>query len=102
MENIVENIELLYQKVETHSKSSFELLQLKTLDKATDLLSSLAVVCVLSMLFICVSGGYLVVFIGLYVFRKALIKIPIRHYILSKYFNDEPINSTLHKSNASS
>ena len=42
MENIVENIELLYQKVETYSKSSFELLQLKTLDKATDLLSSLA------------------------------------------------------------
>jgi hypothetical protein len=128
MENIVENIELLYQKVETYSKSSFELLQLKTLDKATDLLSSLAVVCVLSMLlamftlmltigislyigaileqnylgFICVSGGYLVVFIGLYVFRKALIKIPIRHYILSKYFNDEPKNSTLNNSNTSS
>lgn len=125
MENIVENIELLYQKVETYSKSSFELLQLKTLDKATDLLSSLAVVCVLSMLlamftlfltigislylgtilehtylgFLCVSGGYLVIFIGLYVFRKALIKIPIRHYILSKCFNDKPSNSTIHNSN---
>ena len=128
MENIVENIELLYQKVETYSKSSFELLQLKTLDKATDLLSSLAVVCVFSILltmftliltigislylgsilnnnylgFICVSGGYLVVLIILYIFRKSLIKIPIRYYILSKSFNDEPRNSTLHKSNTSS
>jgi len=128
MENIVENIELLYQKVETYSKSSFELLQLKTLDKATDLLSSLAVVCVLSILltmftliltigislylgsilnnnylgFICVSGGYLVVLIILYIFRKSLIKIPIRYYILSKSFNDEPRNSTLHNSNTSS
>jgi cytochrome c biogenesis protein CcdA len=52
--------------------------------------------------FICVSGGYLVVFIGLYVFRKALIKIPIRHYILSKCFNDELRNSTLNNSNTSS
>jgi high-affinity Fe2+/Pb2+ permease len=128
MENIVKNIGLLYQKVETYSKSSFELLQLKTLDKATDLLSSLAVVCVLSMLlamftlmltigislylgtllehnylgFICVSGGYLVVLIILYIFRKSLIKIPIRYYILSKSFNDEPRNSTLHNSNTSS
>jgi high-affinity Fe2+/Pb2+ permease len=128
MENIVKNIELLYQKVETYSKSSFELLQLKTLDKATDLLSSLAVVCVLSILltmftliltigislylgsilnnnylgFICVSGGYLVVLIILYIFRKSLIKIPIRYYILSKSFNDEPRNSTLHNSNTSS
>jgi uncharacterized protein YqhQ len=128
MENIVKNIELLYQKVETYSKSSFELLQLKTLDKATDLISSLAVVCVLSILltmftliltigislylgsifnnnylgFICVSGGYLVVLIILYIFRKSLIKIPIRYYILSKSFNDEPRNSTLHKSNTSS
>ena len=128
MENIVKNIELLYQKVETYSKSSFELLQLKTLDKATDLLSSLAVVYVLSILltmftliltigislylgsilnnnylgFICVSGGYLVVLIILYIFRKSLIKIPIRYYILSKSFNDEPRNSTLHNSNTSS
>ena len=128
MENIVKNIELLYQKVETYSKSSFELLQLKTLDKATDLLSSLAVVCVFSILltmftliltigislylgsilnnnylgFICVSGGYLVVLIILYIFRKSLIKIPIRYYILSKSFNDEPRNSTLHNSNTSS
>jgi len=121
MENIAENIELLYHKVETYSKSSFELLQLKTLDKATDLLSSLAVVCVLFMLlamftlfltlgislyigkilednslgFICVSGGYLALLIGLYIFRKSLIKTPVRRYFISKFCNEAQANTTV-------
>ncbi len=50
MENIAENIELLYQKVEKYSKTSFELLQLSAIDKTSDILSSLAVVIVLSFI----------------------------------------------------
>lgn len=114
MENIAENIELLYQKVEKYSKTSFELLQLSTIDKTSDILSSLAVVIVLSILsamftiflnigislylgdllhnyvlgFIIVAVCYLLIGIIIYFFRKSLIKTPIDNLIVSKLLKD--------------
>jgi hypothetical protein len=114
MENIAENIELLYQKVEKYSKTSFELLQLSAIDKTSDILSSLAVVIVLSIIsamftlflnigislylgdllqnyvlgFIIVADCYLLIGIIIYVFRKSLIKTPIDNLIVSKFLKD--------------
>jgi hypothetical protein len=114
MENIAENIELLYQKVEKYSKTSFELLQLSAIDKTSDILSSLAVVIVLSFIsamftlflnigislylgdllqnyvlgFIIVAVCYLLIGIIIYLFRKSLIKTPIDNLIVSKFLKD--------------
>ena len=44
MENIATDIELLYNKAEKYTKTSFELLQLNTIDKTSDVISSLAVI----------------------------------------------------------
>ena len=116
MENIAENIELLYQKVEKYSKTSFELLQLGAIDKTSDILSSLAVVIVLSFIsamftlflnigislylgdllqnyvlgFIIVAVCYLLIGIIIYIFRKSLIKTPIVNLIVSKFLKDNP------------
>ena len=116
MENIAENIELLYQKVEKYSKTSFELLQLSAIDKTSDILSSLAVVIVLSFIsamftlflnigislylgdllqnyvlgFIIVAVCYLLIGIIIYLFRKSLIKTPIHNLIVSKFLKDNP------------
>jgi|688.fasta_scaffold1156986_2 hypothetical protein len=116
MENIAENIELLYQKVEKYSKTSFELLQLSTINKTSDILSSLAVVIALSILlamftlfmnigislylgdllhnyvlgFIIVAVCYLLIGIIIYLFRKSLIKTPIDNLIVSKFLKDNP------------
>jgi hypothetical protein len=116
MENIAENIELLYQKVEKYSKTSFELLQLSAIDKTSDILSSLAVVIVLSFIsamftlflnigislylgdllqnyvlgFIIVAVCYLLIGIIIYIFRKSLIKTPIDNLIVSKFLKDNP------------
>jgi len=116
MENIAENIELLYQKVEKYSKTSFELLQLSAIDKTSDILSSLAVVIVLSFIsamftlflnigislylgdllqnyvlgFIIVAVCYLLIGIIIYLFRKSLIKTPIDNLIVSKFLKDNP------------
>jgi hypothetical protein len=114
MENIAENIELLYQKVEKYSKTSFELLQLSTINKTSDILSSLAVVIVLSMLlamftlflnigislylgdllhnyvqgFIIVAICYFIIGIIIFFFRKSLIKTPIENLIISKFLKE--------------
>jgi len=116
MENIAENIELLYQKVEKYSKTSFELLQLSAIDKTSDILSSLAIVIVLSFIsamftlflnigislylgdllqnyvlgFIIVAVCYLLIGIIIYVFRISLIKTPIDNLIVSKFLKVNP------------
>lgn len=114
MENIAENIELLYQKVEKYSKTSFELLQLSTINKTSDILSSLAVVIALSILlamftlfmnigislylgdllhnyvlgFMIVAICYFIIGIILFFFRKSLIKTPIENLIISKFLKE--------------
>lgn len=50
MENIAENVELLYEKAEQYSKTSFKLLQLTTIEKTSDVISSLSVIIVISIL----------------------------------------------------
>ena len=110
MENIATDIELLYKKAEQYSKTSFELLQLNTIDKTSDVISSLSVVISISIIvamftlfinigislfignllgndalgFLIVSGFYFVLGIVFYIFRKTLIKIPIDNLIVSK------------------
>jgi hypothetical protein len=117
MENIAENVELLYKKAEQYSKTSFELLQLNTIDKISDVISSLSVVISISIIvamftlfinigislyigkllndyamgFFLVSGFYFIVAIIVYLFRKSLIKIPIDNLIVSKLLKDKII-----------
>ncbi|WP_395655359.1 hypothetical protein [Flavobacterium sp.] len=117
MENIATNIELLYKKAEQYSKTSFELLQLNTIDKISDVISSLSVVISISIIvamftlfinigislyigkllndyamgFFLVSGFYFIVAIVVYLFRKSLIKIPIDNLIVSKLLKDKII-----------
>ena len=117
MENIATNIELLYKKAEQYSKTSFELLQLNTINKISDVISSLSVVISISIIvamftlfinigislyigkllndyamgFFLVSGFYFIVAIIVYLFRKSLIKIPIDNLIVSKLLKDKII-----------
>ena len=115
MNNIATEIELLYKKVEQYSKTSFELLQLNTIDKISDIISSLSVVISISVIvamftlflnigislyigrllndyalgFFIISGFYFIVAIIVFIFRKTLIKIPIDNLIVSKLLKDE-------------
>lgn len=117
MENIATDIELLYNKAEKYTKTSFELLQLNTIDKTSDVISSLAVVTSMviivamfilfinigislligkllndyAMGFFLISGFYFIVAIIVYLFRKSLIKIPIDNLIVSKLLKDKII-----------
>ena len=117
MENIATDIELLYNKAEKYTKTSFELLQLNTIDKTSDVISSLAVVTSMviivamfilfinigislligkllndyAMGFFLISGFYFIVALIVFVFRKTLIKIPIDNIIVSKLLKDEII-----------
>ena len=115
MENIAENVELLYEKAEQYSKTSFKLLQLTTIEKTSDVISSLSVIIVISILFamftlfinigislyigallkntalgfFIVSGFYFVLVIAVFIFRKSLIKIPIDNLIVFKLLKEE-------------
>ena len=118
MENIATDIELLYKKAEQYSKTSFELLQLNTIDKTSDVISSLSVVISISIIvamftlfiniaisilignllgndalgFLIVSGFYFVLGIVFYIFIKTLIKISIDNFIVSKLLKDKIIS----------
>jgi len=115
MENIAENVELLYEKAEQYSKTSFKLLQLTTIEKTSDVISSLSVIIVISILFamftlfinigislyigallkntalgfFIVSGFYFILVIAVFIFRKSLIKIPIDNLIVFKLLKEE-------------
>ena len=117
MENIATDIELLYNKAEKYTKTSFELLQLNTIDKTSDVISSLAVVTSMviivamfilfinigislligklfndyAMGFFLISGFYFIVALIVFVFRKTFIKIPIDNLIVSKLLKDKII-----------
>ncbi|TAF10407.1 MAG: hypothetical protein RSE15_11930 [Flavobacterium sp.] len=117
MENIATDIELLYNKAEKYTKTSFELLQLNTIDKTSDVISSLAVITSMviivamfilfinigislligkllndyAMGFFLISGFYFIVALIVFVFRKTLIKIPIDNLIVSKLLKDKII-----------
>jgi len=115
MENIAKNIELLYEKAEQYSKTSFKLVQLATIEKTSDVISSLAVIITISILFVMftlfinigmglyigallkntalgffiVSGFYFILVIAVFIFRKSLIKIPIDNLIVFKLLKEE-------------
>lgn len=117
MENIAAQIEKLYEKAENYSKTGFELLKLNTVDKTSDVISSLSVVLVLSFVvavftlfvtlaagiligkwlsdyalgFFIISGFYVVLGLVLYTFRKNLIKIPIDNIVVSVLLKQKEI-----------
>lgn len=110
MENIATNIEKLYEKAEKYSKTSLELVKLQTIDKTSDVISSLAVVISILLVvaiftlfvnigiglwlgkllndyalgFFLVSGFYVVLGIIIYIFRIKLIKNPMDNLIVEK------------------
>ena len=115
MENIVNNIEKLYDKAEKYSKTSIDLMKLIAIDKTSDIISSLAVVFSISLIvalftlfinigvslligkmlhnyylgFFIVSGFYLILAIIIFIFRKTLIKIPIDNLIVLKLLKEK-------------
>mgnify|MGYP000223707490 CR=1 FL=1 len=117
MENIAKNIELLYEKAEQYSKTSFKLVQLATIEKTSDVISSLAVIITISILFVMftlfinigmglyigallkntalgffiVSGFYFLLVVAVFIFRKSLIKIPIDNLIIFKLLREEKV-----------
>lgn len=110
MENIAENIEKLYEKAERYSKTTYELVRLNTIDKTSDIISSLAIVITILVIaavftlfinigialwigqalnsnalgFFIVSGFYIIVGIIVFIKRNELIKIPLDNLIVSK------------------
>lgn len=110
MENIATNIDKLYQKAEQYSKTTLELLKLKTIDKTTDIISSLAVSLILILFvaiftmfisigiavwlgdvfnnmasgFFVVSGFYLIVGVIVYLNKHYFIKTPLENLVIKK------------------
>lgn len=110
MENIATNIDKLYQKAEQYSKTTLELVKLKTIDKTSDIISSLAVSLIMILIvaiftmfinigvalwlgavfnniamgFFMVSGFYLIVGLIVYLNRQCLIKTPVNNLVIKK------------------
>ena len=122
MENLATAVELLYKKAEQYSKTCFELLQLNTIAKISDVLSSLSVIIAIAIVaamftlfinvgvslyigkllndyalgFFIISGFYFVLGIIVLIFRNAIVKIPIDNLIISKFLksSDKTENSS--------
>ena len=114
MEEKATLLESLVEKTEDYTKTSIDLLKLKTIDKSAKALSSLgstiiitiAIICLTTMVNIGVAlliGGlmgnlyygffivavfYLLVVIVLYVFRKSLLKVPLSNRIITNIRKD--------------
>ena len=121
MENIATNIERLYEKAENYTKTSFELVKLRAIDKTSEIISSLAVVisiaCIIAMFslflnigiaiwignklndmasgFLIVSGFYFIAGIVVYIFRRDWIKGPIDNLIVGKLLETKERDETL-------
>ena len=115
MENIATNIDKLYQKAEQYSKTTFEVVKLKTVDKTSDIISSLAVSLIMILIvaiftlfinvgialwigeiienyalgFFIVSVFYLLLGIIVYFNRKNLIKTPVENLIIKKLLKSD-------------
>ena len=64
MENIASNVELLYKKAEQYSKTSLELLKLHTIEKTSDVISSLTVVISISIICLRISISIRILFVN--------------------------------------
>ena len=121
MENIATNIERLYLKAESYTKTSFELVKLRAIDKTSQIISSLAVVISVALIiamfslflnigialyivnqindmaagFLIVSGFYLIASIVVYIFRNNWIKKPIDDLIVGKLLEERAENETV-------
>lgn len=110
MENITTPIEILFERVETYTKASAELLKLNAIDKSADVISSLSsqfiIFIVVAMFVITLSIGisicinnyfdsnyigffivslfYLIASIIIYLFNKHLIKLPIQNKVIKQ------------------
>ncbi|WP_374549976.1 hypothetical protein [Flavobacterium sp.] len=115
MENIANNIELLYDRAEKYTSTSVKLLKLNAVDKTSDLVASLSLVTALiailaifslfiniaislylgkilndyALSFLIVSGFYLFIGILVFIFREKWIKIPIGNLIISKLMKEK-------------
>lgn len=119
MNNFETTKDLLFDKIESYTKTTIELTKLKAIDKTTDVVSALAtklaVIVVVSMFvlfvniglslwigtllneyylgFLIVSGFYLLVAIVLYSFRDKLISEPINNIMLSKFLKNVDLDT---------
>jgi hypothetical protein len=110
MENIATNIDQLYQKAKQYSNTSLEIVKLKAVDKASDIVSSLAVSLIMVLIvalfslflnigialwigktlenyaigFFIVSSFYLLLGIIVYFYRKTLIKVSVDNFMIKK------------------
>jgi len=110
MNDIETPVELLFQKAEAYSQTTLELLKLKAIDKSaavvSTLTSQLIIAIVVSMFVLCiniaialwigemlgksymgfmvVAGGYFVLAILIYVFRKKWVKKPVNNSIIKQ------------------
>ena len=108
MENNTSTIETLFEKAEDYTRTTAELVKLKAVDKTADVVSSMLSRGAVSIVFVmfaflanvglsfwigdllgkdyygffAVSGFYLLVSILLYVFRDALIKLPVSNFMI--------------------
>ena len=110
MNNIETPIEMLFQKAESYGKTTVELFKLKAIDKSADIVSSIAIPIVISivasMFFLCLNAGvalwlgeetgkiyygffivagvYLFIAILLYVYRYKWIKKPVSNCFINE------------------
>jgi uncharacterized membrane protein len=107
------HISALFEKTETHVKTTVELFKLKMLEKSADVISSLAANLVIAFFtllvliffhigaalwigaclghaylgFFIVSGFYVLITTILFIFRKRWMKNPIKELVIDKFLN---------------
>lgn len=125
MEDITTNIDKLYQKSEQYIKTSFEIAKLKTVDKTSDIISSLATSFIMILIvalftlfinigiaiwlgsilentafgFFIISGFYLLIGILVYFNRKNLIKVPVDNLVIKKLLKSDSRENDSNNSN---
>lgn len=119
MNTLINQVNLLYDKTEEYIQTQFELIKLNTIDKSTDVVSSLAHRIVLAGVvamfilffnigiglwvgkllngyhwgFMVVSGFYLITALLVYIFRRTWIKKPITNIMLRKLLKNAELNT---------
>lgn len=110
VDDMATSVDKLYEKAKKYTETSTELLTLKAVDKSADVLSSLTAIILIGIVvamftlfiniglglfigkllnqyylgFFIVSAFYLVLALALYVYRDALIKLPVANLIIAK------------------
>ena len=103
-------VELLFEKAKTYSQTSFELWKYQVIDRSSEIVSDLTVKIVIGLLlviattminiafalylgelfgkiyfgFLAISGLYFVLAIFVLIFKKKLIKFPVRQFVINQ------------------